>query len=179
MSRAGSLVATAFLVSASLCACTTPGPVARCDLEGLDWNRLRASTPPRVQVRLVSEDGDRLLDVVARGNGPGLGGVGLTHYGVRLFAVRQEGEVIHTEGVSGGEPLVVASQVLDALLRASGSDVSKRVDEKEGISIRYSGTGPGTRFEIHQPRCGYDANLVEVSGTLSVEKSVSPEGVEP
>jgi len=178
VSRAGLLVATAFLVSASLCACTTPGPVARCDLEGLDWNRLRASTPLRAQVRLVSEDGDRLLDVVARMNGAVLVVVGLTHYGVRLFVVRQDGEAIHIEGVSEGEPLIMASQVLDALLRASGSDVGKRFDEK-GISIRYSGTGSGTGFEIHQPRCGYDANLVEVSGTLSVEKSVSPEGVEP
>lgn len=175
MSRVGSLLMTAVLLGA----CTTPGPAGRCDLEGLAWNRLRASAPLRVQVRLVSQNGDQLMDVVVRMSGPALVVVGLTHYGVRLFVARQEGEKLHIEGVSGGEPLIVASQVLDALLRASGSDRGQRFDEKESISIRYPGSASGTGFEIHQPRCGYDANLVEVSGTVSAEKSVSPEGVEP
>lgn len=179
MNRLGSRTVVAGLLCAGLCACASPGPDARCSLEGVDWNGLREAAPLRAHVRLVSGENDMRLDVVVRMNSDELVVVGLTHYGVRLFVVRQQGESVRVEDTLSADHEIVAVQVLDALRRGSGTSASELAGEGKPVSIRYARTGRGPGFEIHEPQCGYQASVVGVSGNLPAWNPVAPEGVEP
>ena len=160
-----------------LCACASSGPNDRCDLEGVDWKGLRAETPLRAHVRLVSGENDLRLDVVARTNEEELVVVGLTHYGVKIFVVRQRDDVVRIEETISQSDESLATKVLYALRH--GLTTPAVTDEGKPISIRYDRNGLDPRFEIEQPQCGYEASVVRVSPDLPARKAVVPEGVEP
>lgn len=179
MNRRGFTGVMAGFLGAWLCACASPGPAARCNLEGVDWGGLREAAPVRAHVRLVSGENDLRLDVVVRMNGDELVVVGLTHYGVRLFLVRQQGESVRVEVVAGTDDESVAVQVLDALGRAFGTGAAEPTGKGEPSSIRYARTRLGRGFEIQRPQCGYEAGVVRVSENLPARKPVGSQGVEP
>ena len=71
----------------------------------------------RSRVRLVGRDQELHLEVVAQATSEELVVVGLTPFGMRLFAVRQRGQELSTETLSDGESGRAALWVDDALHR--------------------------------------------------------------
>lgn len=179
MSRFGLIGAATLFLWAWTSACASGGSGPVCDLSGMDWRHLRAATPLRAHVRLVSGGRDLSLDVIAQMNGTELVIVGLTPYGARVFVAREESGELRVEGGADRRTEIETRKVLDSLLRASAGGVNESGDEKEALSIRYSSTKRGPVLEIRHPRCGYEASVAGVSGSFFVPQHVSPQGVEP
>ncbi len=167
------------LLSAWLCACLGPQMEASCRLREADGSVLRKAAPFRAHVRLVSSESDERLDVVVQRRADELVVVGFTHYGVRLFSVRQRGGSVRVEDAPSARHETVAFQVLDALRRGWAPSGSPQAGAGEVSLIRYAGSHGGNGFEIRAPQCGYEASVVGVSGTRPAWRRDAPEGVEP
>ena len=167
------------LLSAWCCACIGPRPDTFCDIRDADWSVLREAATLRAHVRVVSGGEDDRLEVVVQRQGDALVVVGLTHYGVRLFTVHQQGESIRVGEALAARYETTARVVMDALHRGWTSPGPLQATPGGAELIRYARSDGGPGFEVRVPRCGYEASVVVVTGTLPAWMRDGIEGVEP
>lgn len=177
MSRATSMGLFVFFCAGCL-ACAGWGSASRCDLESADWSGLRAAAPLRAHVRVLSGESDHRLDMVVRKKADELVLVGLTHYGMRLFIVRQEGFKVRVEGAHSEEQERTAIHVADALQRAFAERSAGSGVGGTAPAIRYSSNDRNPGVGIREPECDYEASVVRVSEYRPIQDPVSSEGVE-
>ena len=172
-------VAWAVFFGAAHLGCAGWGGASGCDLRSADWSGLFAEAPLRAHVRLISGDSDQQLEMVVRKRAGELVLVGLTHYGMKLFVVRQEGSNIRIEGALSGEHERMAGQAADALRRAfEGPSTAPSVGGMPR-AIRYASSNRNPGSDIRESECGYRASVARVSDNNPSGAPVSTEGVEP
>lgn len=177
MIRAVAMVLAAFCGAAHL-GCAGWETSSGCDPGASDWSGLLAEAPLRAHVRLVSDNSDHQLDMVVRKRADELVLVGLTHYGMRLFVVRQKGSKILVEGALSGEHKRVAVQAADALRRAFEGPFPAPSAGGVPRAIRYASSDRNPGSDIRESECGYRASVVRVSDNNPSGAPVSTEGVE-
>ena len=162
MIRAVAMTLAVFWGGAQL-GCAGWGAASGCDQGAADWSGLRAAAPLRAHVRFVSGHSDHQLDMVVRKRAGELVLVALTHYGMRLFVVRQEGPKVLVEGALSGENKRVAILVSDALRRAFESPATSPSVAGAPRAIRYASNDRNPRSGIRESECSYQASVARVS----------------
>ena len=160
-------MALAVFFGAAYLGCAGWGGASGCDLGAADWSGLFAEAPLRAHVRILSGRSDHQLDMVVRKRADELVLVGLTHYGMRLFVVRQEGPKIRIEGALSEEHERTAIQAADALRRAFEGPSTAPAVGGTPRAIRYASSDRNPGSDIRGSECGYQASVVRVSDVNS------------
>ena len=103
-----------------LSACSSPGgwfPRSSCLVVPASTDDLPAALALRTRMHLTAGKQSVHLETVAQRVGERLMVVGLSNYGIRLFAVQQNGQELAIEGVDSGNLEILARWVMDALHR--------------------------------------------------------------